>query len=95
MYWPGRVIAIGGGVVQSTPDDTAEYIDLQGTQGWQSTGSMGHPRRHLNATLDAHGDVYVTGGTSAVAGGDVAGEPAAVQVTARWRRPGLTAPGGD
>lgn len=60
-YQPGKILLVGGGA----PTATAEKIDLNAaTPVWTSAGSMGWPRRHLNATILPDGTVLVTGGTS-------------------------------
>lgn len=61
MYEPGKVLIVGGG---GPPTNTAETIDLNTANGWQWTGSMQYPRRHMNATILADGKVLATGGTS-------------------------------
>lgn len=68
MYEPGKVLIVGGSRNQGgePPTATAEIIDLNETSpGWRSTGAMTHPRRQLNATILADGQVLATGGSSA------------------------------
>lgn len=63
MYAPGKILYVGGG---DPPTNTAEVIDLNvPSPAWRLVGSMSIPRRQLNATLLADGQVLVTGGTSA------------------------------
>ena len=63
MYDDGKILYVGGG----RTTNTAETIDLNSAApAWQWTGSMAYPRRHLNATALANGEVLVTGGTSGV-----------------------------
>ncbi len=74
MYDEGKIMYVGGGGYTGwdTPDPrspvptaTAEIIDLMGAApSWAYTGSMAHPRRHLNATVLPDGKVLVTGGVS-------------------------------
>jgi len=66
----GKVLAIGGGGATATCTtpltNTAEIADLHASvPTWRAVGSMAHPRRQLNATILADGQVLVTGGTSA------------------------------
>lgn len=73
MYDAGKVLVVGGGghtgwptpdPKTSQPTATAEVIDLnQASPSWQSTGSMGFRRRHMNATILPDGQVLATGGT--------------------------------
>ncbi|HZN97675.1 MAG TPA: hypothetical protein VFB61_08100, partial [Gemmatimonadales bacterium] len=61
MYDEGKILYAGGG----RTTNTAEIIDLNsGAPGWQWTGSMTIPRRHLNLTLLPTGEVLATGGSS-------------------------------
>jgi hypothetical protein len=78
MYLPGKVLYAGGGRTTRT----AEIIDLnQAAPAWKYTGSMAHPRRHLNATVLPTGEVLVTGGTR----GTTFNEPSlAVRVAELW-----------
>ncbi|MBA3258570.1 MAG: DUF1929 domain-containing protein [Gemmatimonadales bacterium] len=78
MYLPGKVLYAGGGRTTRT----AEVIDLnRAAPAWQWTGSMAHPRRHLNATVLPTGEVLVTGGSS----GTTFNEPSlAVRVAEIW-----------
>jgi hypothetical protein len=72
-YDTGKILVVGGGghTGWPTPDpkapqptNTAEIIDLNSASpAWQSTGSMGTPRRHMNATVLPDGQVLATGGT--------------------------------
>jgi WD40 repeat protein len=59
MYAPNRILVMGG---SKPPTATAEIIDLNGSQTWQSTDPMQHSRRFLNATILPDGKVLVTGG---------------------------------
>ena len=78
MYLPGKVLYAGGGRTTRT----AETIDLNAAApAWQWTGSMAHPRRHLNATVLPTGEVLVTGGSR----GTTFNEPnLAVRVAEIW-----------
>jgi hypothetical protein len=78
MYLPGKVLYAGGGRTTRT----AEIIDLnQAAPAWKYTGSMAHPRRHLNATVLPTGEVLATGGTR----GTTFNEPSlAVRVAELW-----------
>jgi hypothetical protein len=68
MYDVGRILYAGGG----RTTNTAETIDLtSATPTWRWTGSMAHPRRHLNTTVLPTGEVLVTSGT----GGSVFNDP--------------------
>lgn len=82
MYRPGKVLIVGGSNPPSAaPTNTAEVIDLaQALPQWRYTGSMTHPRRHLNATLLPDGRVLATGGTSAPGFSDPAGAVHAAEV---------------
>ena len=74
MYEAGKILYVGGGgdpgwdtsdPKSPVPTATAERIDLTaGAPSWESAGSMGTPRRHLNATVLPDGTVLVTGGIS-------------------------------
>jgi galactose oxidase len=78
MYQPGKILYAGGG----RTTNTAEIIDLnQAAPAWQWTGSMGYPRRHLNATILPTGQVLVTGGTSGIGFSD---ENQAVHAAELW-----------
>lgn len=62
MYAPGKILYVGGG---DPPTSSAEVIDLnQGSPFWRSVTGMAFPRRQLNATILADGQVLVTHGTS-------------------------------
>ncbi len=68
MYDDGKVLIMGGGA----PTNTAQKINLNvddprwtPVAGMGSIAPMGIPRRQLNATLLADGQVLVTGGSSA------------------------------
>ncbi len=62
MYAPGKIIYIGGG---DPPRATAEVIDLtKPSPSWRVVAPMAFPRRQMNATLLADGQVLVTNGTS-------------------------------
>jgi hypothetical protein len=97
MYESGKVLYVGGGgdpgwstpdPKAGTPTPTAETIDLNVTgPRWRSTGSMHHPRRHLNATVLPDGKVLVTGGTSAPGFNDLSG---AVHTAELWDPDGGT-----
>ena len=82
MYRPGKVLIVSGSDPPSeAPTGTAEVIDLgQAAPAWRYTGSMAHPRRHLNATLLPDGLVLATGGTSAPDFSDPAGAVHAAEV---------------
>jgi len=82
MYRPGKVLIVGGSDPPSeSPTSTAEVIDLgQAVPAWRYTGSMAHPRRHLNATLLPDGRVLATGGTSAPGFSDLGGAVHAAEV---------------
>ncbi len=79
MYAPGKVLYVGGG---DPPTSSAEVIDLnQGSPSWRSVAGMAYPRRQLNATILADGQVLVTHGTSG-AGFNNVGAP--VRVAELW-----------
>jgi hypothetical protein len=60
VYDEGKVLLVGGG---NTPTATAEVIDLtQPTPVWRAVGPLSVPRRQINATVLADGQVLVTGG---------------------------------
>jgi len=96
MYEAGKILYAGGGGDRGwpcecpdaekspSPTATAEKIDLtQTSPQWQSAGSMSAPRRHLNSTILADGQVLVTGGTRG--GGFVNIDPAlAVREAEVW-----------
>jgi hypothetical protein len=84
MYQPGKVLVMGGGGLDSnsTPNSTAEVIDLnQPSPSWRVVQPMQYRRRHLNATLLPTGEVLVTGGTSAAGFNNPAGS---VHVAELW-----------
>jgi len=91
MYETGKILyAGGGGYLQwgspdpkaATPTATAETIDLTAASPqWASTDAMHFARRHLNATILPHGQVLVTGGTSAGGFNTLAG---AVHAAEAW-----------
>jgi galactose oxidase len=63
MYAKGKILIVGGGLVNGTNTSSAEWIDLTaGTPIWRSAGQMQYPRMHPNATLLPNGQVLVTGG---------------------------------
>ena len=82
MYRPGQVLIVGGSdPADGPPTASAEVIDLNDpAPAWRSTGSMGAPRRHLDATLLPDGRVVVTGGTSSPGFSDPAGGVHAAEV---------------
>ena len=68
MYDDGKILYVGGG----RTTNTAEIIDLNSAApAWRWTGSMGVPRRHLNATVLPTGEVLVTGGSRGITFNDV------------------------
>jgi hypothetical protein len=84
MYAPGRILLVGGGGdwKGGSVTATAEVIDIRGGGASASyTGSMNHPRRHLNATVLPDGKVLVTGGTSGAGHND---EEGAVRMAEIW-----------
>jgi Domain of unknown function (DUF1929) len=77
MYDVGKIIVMGGGYTLNT----AETINLNAVAPqWTSTGSMAYPRRQMNATLLANGEVLATGGGS----GDFRGSVNPVLVAEMW-----------
>ena len=79
MYAPGKILYVGGG---DPPTASAEVIDLnQASPSWRSVPGMAFPRRQLNATMLADGQVLVTGGTSGTGFNNVAG---AVHTAELW-----------
>lgn len=77
MYAPGKIVVMGGGYTERT----AEVIDLnQAAPQWKSTGWMVHPRRQMNATIQADGQVLVTGGGA----GDFRGSQNPVLIPETW-----------
>ena len=75
MYDAGKILYVGGGGHSSwrqspdpktnVPTATAETIDLNAASPtWQFTAPMAFPRRHMNATVLADGQVLATGGTT-------------------------------
>ncbi len=62
MYAPGKILYVGGG---DPPTSSAEVIDLnQASPAWRGVPGMQFPRRQLNTTILADGQVLVTHGTS-------------------------------
>jgi galactose oxidase len=60
MYDAGKILVVGGGI---PTERTAEVIDLnKPSPQWAYTGFMSFPRRQLVATIQADGQVLVTGG---------------------------------
>ena len=60
MYDAGKIIVIGGGIPTQR---SAEVIDLnKPSPAWAYTGFMKYPRRQMFATIQADGQVLVTGG---------------------------------
>jgi galactose oxidase len=77
MYDVGKIIVMGGGYTQNT----AEIINLNSaTPQWVSTGWMTYPRRQMNATILADGQVLATGGGS----GDFRGSVNPVLIPELW-----------
>jgi galactose oxidase len=60
MWDVGKIIVMGGGI---PTEQTAEVIDLnKPSPQWAYTGFMKYPRRQHSATIQADGQVLVTGG---------------------------------
>jgi galactose oxidase len=77
MYDVGKIIVMGGGYTERT----AEVINLNdASPAWKFTGWMQFPRRQMNATLLADGQVLATGGGS----GDFRGSVNPVLIGERW-----------
>jgi hypothetical protein len=65
QYGDGKIVIIGG---SSPPTASTEVIDLTvASPAWRAVASMSSPRREINATLLADGEVFVNGGTSGTA----------------------------
>lgn len=82
-------VAGGGNGCPTTPQNTAEIIDLGAAiPTWTATGSLKFGRRHLNATILPDGSVLATGGTSACGGTDESGAVFAAEhwdpATGQW-----------
>jgi hypothetical protein len=68
MYDDGKILFAGGGFTTNT----AEVIDLnEPSPVWRWTGSMAHPRRHLNVTVLPTGEVLATGGVAGTTFNDI------------------------
>jgi hypothetical protein len=77
MYDVGKIIVMGGGYTERT----AEIINLNvANPQWVSTGWMQYPRRQMNATLLADGQILATGGGS----GDFRGSVNPVLIAEEW-----------
>jgi galactose oxidase len=77
MYDVGKIIVMGGGYTERS----AEIINLNAANPqWQNTGWMTYPRRQMNATLLANGQVLATGGGA----GDFRGSQNPVLVAELW-----------
>jgi hypothetical protein len=85
LYDEGKILIAGGSPAGPTgplaPTATTEVIDLVHGSGWEPSGSMAFPRRHLSATVLADGTVLATGGTSGAGFND---EKTPVLATERW-----------
>ena len=83
MYETGKVLYVGGdgSKAGTLPTATAETINLSlAAPQWSFTGDMHFPRRHLNATILADGQVLVTGGTSKGGFNDLSGSVHAAEI---------------
>jgi hypothetical protein len=77
MYDVGKIIVMGGGYTERT----AEIINLNdAVPQWVSTGWMTYPRRQMNATLLADGQILATGGGA----GDFRGSTNPVLIPEMW-----------
>lgn len=69
MYAPGMILYAGGG---DPPTSSAEVIDLtRPAPSWRMVPAMHYPRRQMNATILADGEVLVTHGTSGPGWNDI------------------------
>jgi galactose oxidase len=69
MYAPGKILYAAGG---DPPTSSAEVIDLtRPAPAWRSIAPMRFPRRQMNTTLLADGQVLITSGTSGPGFNDV------------------------
>ena len=77
MYDVGKILVVGGGYTERS----AEIINLNvPTPAWQNTGWMMYPRRQMNATILADGQVLATGGGA----GDFRGSVNPVLIAEEW-----------
>jgi hypothetical protein len=77
MYDVGKIIVMGGGYTERS----AEIINLNAVNPqWANTGWMAYPRRQMNATILADGQVLATGGGA----GDFRAGQNTVLVPERW-----------
>jgi hypothetical protein len=69
MYAPGKILYAGGG---DPPTTSAEAIDLNlAAPAWQPVAPMHFPRRQMNATILADGQILVTHGSAGPGFNDV------------------------